>query len=434
MSLVLGKHMCLAFIMIMTMCPWHSDAAGDSPAIANDKKPTIAIPISAPAHGTVRDDGTLLVDGKSFFPIGMYHDSLDADYYGEKLLADLKTIADAGFNIAHVSIDFTHDGKSPKDSTAGKAAKLAEENGMYLAVSVYVKNPSAVLAEYNRWPAILISTLGDDFDSDAKGRLKGAPKYPPQRLAELHAETKKIAPRLLTYSSGSSYLGASLDGYESTVDSLAIQIYPIADGSQSRRNELEAMDDIVANYWKSGGPKANKSLMVNIQAFSQDGKQWPTPQEARLQAWVSVLGRAKGIFWYSFYHGGPKSKTLPNACPALWDELKALIPELKQAAPFFTDGKLTQIPNPEDASFDDGEGTWHAGYWEKDGQCLVVVVNTHRSKSIVVDLPVPAARKTRAAFAAQRYDNTLENSGQGRLKGKLAPASTQVYLMETISP
>lgn len=399
-----------------------------SPASASaTSRPATQAAATRPA-ASIRADGVILIDGKPFFPIGMYHDSLDADYYGPKFLHDLKTIADAGFNLAHVSMDFTNDGDTPAESIAGQAARLAQDNHMYLAGAVYLKNLPVVVAEQARWPAILMASLGDDFNSDAKGRFQGPPKFPPDRLRSLHEQAKRVAPSLLTYSSGSSYRGAPLAGYESAVDCLAVQCYPIGDGSQSRANELEAMDDVVANYWKAAGSGANKALIVNLQAFSHDGRRWPSPQEVRLQAWVSLLNQAKGLMWYSFLTSKPAGKTLPQANPAVWGELKLLVPELKRVVPFLTDGRLTLVANPADAAFDDGPGTWHGGYWTLGSTCLVVIVSTHRTKTLNVDIAIPGAKALVRLFDSPRYGETLDTQTPGHMKGAIAPASVQVYV------
>ncbi len=377
---------------------------------------------------SVREDGVILENGKPFFPLGIYHDSLDADYYGDKFVKDVETIANAGFNYIHVSMDFTYDGATPEQSTAARVARFAETHNVRLGVAVYLKALPQVVTEQAKWPAILNSSLGDDFNTDAKGKVGGVPKYPPERLRTLNQEVKAIAPRLLTYSSGSSFAGASLKGYERTVDCLAVQCYPIGDGSQSQHNELEAMDDVVSNYWRLAGPDANKSLIVNPQSFAWDGGRWPTPEEARLQAWISLLDGARGLVWYSFLTN--TKQPLPVANPSLWAELRQLLPELKEIVPFLTDGHFTPLPNPNDPHFNDGEGTWHAGYWTKENQRLIVAVNTHCTEKVEFDVPLVGKGELRPLFSPERYGKSLRHEGN-QLRGKLRPISIEVYLETT---
>ncbi len=382
----------------------------------------VAPPSSTQPH--VRADGFIIVGGVPYFPLGIYHDSLDAGYYGQPFLDDLKTIADAGFNFVHVSIDFTADGDGPSTSTAAQAARLAQERGLHMAAAVYLKNLPMVVREQANWPAILMSSLGDDFNSDAKGSFKGPAKFPPATMADLNRQTHAIAPHVLTYSSGSSFPGAVLEGYEKTLDCIAIQIYPIGDGNESVRNELEAMQDRMANYWKLAGPKANKCLIVNLQAFSSDGTRWPTPQEIRLQPWVSVLGGARGLVWYTFLQ--KDHAPLPKSSAQTWAELLRLLPELKQVTGYFTDGKLTSFANPSDKNFDDGPGTWHAGLWVRQNQGLMVIVNTHRDQPLNIDLRINGWNKCDPLFDADRYERSMHLVGT-HLKGTIAPASVQVY-------
>jgi len=376
----------------------------------------------------VDEKGVIRIDGKPFFPLGMYHDSLDIDVYGETFLRDLGMIADAGFNIAHVSMDFTHDGHDAYSSTAGQAARLAQEKGMYLAMSVYVKNLGPVVAEQAKWPAILMASVGDDVNSDAKGRLTGPAKLSPARLRELTQQVKKISPNLITYSSGSAYAKASLVGYEEAVDCIGIQCYPIGDGSQSRRNELEAMEDVFANYWTLAGAKANRALIANLQSFSWDGKTWITPAEVRLQAWVALLKGARGLMWYS-YLTDKAHKPLPEASPAVWEELKTLMGEIRRAQDLLVEGKVRTIANPADRSFDGGEGTWHAGLWEAGASGLVVAVNTHRTKAMEVEIDLGRDVDVTPMFDLGRYSRLLERR-RTRLHGTLPPGGVDVYRLD----
>ena len=364
----------------------------------------------APTTAAVRrvdENGVIRIEGKPFFPLGIYHDSLDIDVYGGRFLRDLGIIADAGFNIAHVSMDFTADGDDAVSSTAGRAARLAQEKGIYLAMSVYLKNLPVVVAEQAKWPAMLMVSLGDDFNTNAKGGLAGPAKFPPGQLRALSQQVKMIAPNLITYSSGSAHLKASLVGYEETVDCLGIQCYPIGDESQPKRNELEAMDDTFANYWTLAGAKANRALIANLQSFSWDGKKWITPAEVRLQAWLALLNSARGLIWYSFITD-KDHKPLPEASPAVWEELKTLIGEIRRTQDLLLEGKLRTIANPADKSFDGGEGAWHAAIWQRDGTRLIAVVNTHRTQAMEVDFDLGEEADLTPMFDPKRYPSSLE--------------------------
>lgn len=399
--------------------------------------------VPVPQRPVLGEDGFLRVGDEPFFPLGIYHDSLDVDYYGDKLLADFETLIGTGFNCVALSMDFTRNDQKTGKNTAVRLAERAEAAGVYLMTHVYLPELELFVREQARWPGIFALSLGDDFNTDEDGRFNGPPKFPPALLGELDRQTKRVLQSRvpggpaagtdpLTYSSGLAHPRALLAGYGDTVDVLGIQCYPFGDGNQSWRNELEATQDLLTSATNRIRP-ARSAVWANLQAFAWKPDSQPSAAEMRAQAWLAILSRVRGIFWYSYLSYADK-QPLPEAHPELWGELVRLVPEIRTITPFLVNGQFIAMPNPADQAFDNGEGTWHAAGWRHPQGTLLVVVNASRSSALDLTLPLPdgAAGMPLRPFDADRYPQSL-HVANGRLRGQLSPGSVEVMLWPAAS-
>ena len=258
---------------------------------------------------TLRDDGTTLIDGVPFFPIGIYgvspYPSNGFDL--NRAFADLKA---AGFNFA----------QSYFDGRTDAFLAAAEKHGFKLWVGV--DGPDERLLDVERHsPAILAWYVGDDT----------AMYYTPEELRDRSDSLRAVDPiRLSTQADVvsapevSSYLL-----YADGTDAFLPEIYPF------RRDEPEWGERSVAATLRDmrisrrdaalagDGPKA---IWPILQSFKGWGwTRFPTFRELNATSFAALVAGANGIVWYTYGDQVEPERNLPNygscANPEVWENL-----------------------------------------------------------------------------------------------------------------
>ncbi|MBR4834290.1 MAG: hypothetical protein IKU86_08180 [Thermoguttaceae bacterium] len=258
---------------------------------------------------TLRDDGTTLIDGVPFFPIGVYgvspypSNGFDLD----KAFADLKA---AGFNFA----------QSYFDGRTDAFLQAAEKRGFKLWVGV--DGPDERLLDVERHsPAILAWYVGDDT----------AMYFTPEELRDRSDSLRAVDPTRLSTQADvvaapevSSYLL-----YADGTDAFLPEIYPF------RRDEPEWGERSVAATLRDmricrrdaalagDGPKA---IWPILQSFKGWGwTRFPTFRELNATSFAALAAGANGIVWYTYGDQVEPERNLPNygscANPEVWANL-----------------------------------------------------------------------------------------------------------------
>lgn len=258
---------------------------------------------------TLRDDGTTLIDGVPFFPIGVYGVSPypSNGFSLDKAFADLKA---AGFNFA----------QSYFDGRTDAFLAAAEKHGFKLWVGV--DGPDERLLDVERHsPAILAWYVGDDT----------AMYFTPEELRDRSDSLRAVDPTRLSTQADvvaapevSSYLL-----YADGTDAFLPEIYPF------RRDEPEWGERSVAATLRDmricrrdaalagDGPKA---IWPILQSFKGWGwTRFPTFRELNATSFAALAAGANGIVWYTYGDQVEPERNLPNygscATPEAWTNL-----------------------------------------------------------------------------------------------------------------
>jgi hypothetical protein len=355
----------------------------------------ITVEIKAQTTSSIRSDGTILVNGEPFFPIGFYHVSWGSS--ASDLVRDMNIMADAGFNIMHAS-------QTPSNNY-GSFLDEANRRKVYI-VTEFGEDRLKVVNQYKNKPAVFGWNIADDIDNGNTTR---------EQVQERHNQLKSADPNHLTYVSGykrTTQPAPNIGNYADIPDVVAMQSYPIS------VDILGAVYVTMANAVDAAKPY-NRPIIGNVQSFKwyHSGARVPTAKEARNMTYQALAAGVKGIIYYTFYDS---SNYLPNYTDA-WNEYKTLVPEIKQLSPIFLNGKLTRVNT--------GIQSVYASYWEYQNKIYVIAVNvlSDQSRNITIKLPADAATQATAMFA-NRPNGLVVNNGS--LTGTILAQDVHVYVLD----
>lgn len=284
---------------------------------------------------SVRDDGMTLVDGKPFFPIGLYavwkkpfnNDSFD------KAFGDMRA---AGFNFAHTY----HSTRGP-DFAEFYAA--AQRHGIKLFVAsgggANCKNVESVLADVVReesQPALLAWYLADDTASHIGN----------DQLRVITEAIHDVDPAHITVQADGvgSPPSSRYANYVNSTDAFLPEIYPIRDaGDKGVPQVIADMKTIAADLERSGARR--KTIWPIIQDFEGWGwPRFPTRAELWAMSYLAVIHGAHGITWYT-YGGAGKNHGVTHT-PEIWRDICELAGELSQLQAVLVERTPPQPPPP----------------------------------------------------------------------------------------
>jgi hypothetical protein len=359
---------------------------------------SISVPTSAPdvAHQNqdglkaepeaavyTRSDGTLVVNGGAFFPIGIYHVS----YVGTdaERLAALQAIAAAGFNMIHPALD------SGDGSFLDEAAAL----GVYVQVEFNEHWPTVVNTHKDH-PAILGWNIGDDVEDE----------FTPGELQAMQDAVKALDPDHIT--SIGTYDPDRFGPYITIPDVAGVYSYPVP------HEGLETVD------WAISEAAGYGQVVWGVpQAFAWPGETPPTGDELRNMTYQMLINGVKGLLYYTYLD----SSWDMGSQPGFWADLRALIPEIEAMSAVYTDGTRTKVTHT-------GAADVFAAEWVYGPNSYVVVVNTSGSNTRDVSIRLPSGRTggTLQVLFAGGPDGMVYANGV--LSGPIAPLEARVYSFE----
>lgn len=285
--------------------------------------PVILSYSSAPKVG-IRADGLMQMDGRPFFPIGMYT-LQDRKVDHDKVMSDARA---AGFN---TTVFYAYTGKE-----LTPLLDAAARNG--LKAFVYVSDPYRIRRGQSTRAELLSdidarsthpAMLGWYLVDEPEG-IGEASEHTVRSLYNTVKETDADHPCSLVIMSP-----AAARLYSSAADIVWVDPYPIPDLPVTYVSEC--LDGTI----KAAGK--DKPVWGVLQAFdwnvwrkgSIDKVHRPTPEEERCMTYLALVHGAKGIIYWSW--GG--SKYYMGDFPEQWRVMKGIAGELRELTPVLAGGK-----------------------------------------------------------------------------------------------
>ncbi len=347
---------------------------------------------------TLRSDGTMLVNGQPFFPVGYYaegYNTLTQNNYAAN------TISAAGFN----TIFTEHDAMSNSNFSAFLNNCAAK--GIYNILSFW--DPStAIDAKMNSFipmfknkPSVLVwcigddaSTLGSESDILRKHNLARSLDASHLTYESFNDQVRTRVIRTVSQSAGQSYVkflpGDLMDGY----------------------GAWPAFVDIVTRCKAAG-----KTPYANLQTFKWDSGSnflYPSAAECDVQSYMSIVAGMKGILYYTF-KDYTISSTINISQPALWDASVKVASEINSTLKdVLLNGVRTTTANTTDHVY--------YGKWVYNNATYIIAVNVDQTPH-AVSIPVTGSTRTNL-FAGRPATLTLNSN---TLSGTLGALQTQIY-------
>lgn len=236
-------------------------------------------------------------EGQPMFPIGIYH----------AVIADYKMLAEQGFNAVQ--------GPATNDVRLLQAAiKEAEQQRLYLAIPLHLRglvraNLKASLDKiqyFRKSSAILSWKMAEEPEQSS---------FIDDEIAEAYSQMKQQDKKRffeLTVSNADSY-----EFWAHFCDGLQIVAFPHA-----LHPSFATLSDCLAQAQKALQPWQHLSVLLPAGYRTGEIVQ-PTPGQARLMAYLAIIGGAKGIWWYAL-----RERDWKLMDTELWPFLKQLNSEI----------------------------------------------------------------------------------------------------------
>jgi len=249
----------------------------------------LATSVFAANKVSFNDEGICVVNGKPFFPIGMFVYNLNTDVMADLHEHHINTILGVGYTANDMPLIEAHGMfvvPRPTDDF------LAVKDSLSLLAWYLEDEPE----EHNETPA----DVKKKYD-DLKAKDKDHP------IAVVHDTLH--GPRV----------------YKGSSDLTISDVYPV---TKNRDFPMRAVGDYVSNTREVNGK--NWPNLVFIQTFggpNSDGGKWaqPLPHEVRFMAFSALVHRANGILYFSYW---PQAPITWNSISKLNADIESLVPWL----------------------------------------------------------------------------------------------------------
>ena len=282
---------------------------------------------------SLRDDGIVLVDGKPFFPIGMYA-VCKREFNGKDFDAAFRELKEAGFNLAH-----TYGNSYAPDFLAA-----ARKYGMKLWVEA--RFPDSRLVDVGRHnPNIMAWYLGDDTSDHILPELE----------ADYDEAVKAVDPTRITVqadpilSSSGGY--SRYADYVTATDGLMPEIYPVRnkEGDETDRTCVAVTIRDVKQFAEDvrlhgdGKPRTCWAILQYFKGW-EGWKHFPTREQLFATTFAAVIHGAHGVTWYTY--GGFGANEGVTTTPERWKNICDLATRLSALSPVLVERTPPQPPVP----------------------------------------------------------------------------------------
>lgn len=369
---------------------------------------------------TLRDDGMALIDGKPFFPIGLYG-MCAREFNGnslDKAFADIKA---AGFNFA----------QTYGRAYANEYLSAAKKHDVKLWVG-WRKPDSNFMKKGRYFPQVLAWYLGDDTSEHAT----------PQEVRDRHDAVTAIDPNRLTCQAdvlSPDWQVSRYARFVTATDVFMPEIYPVKEkkGHPSDitcvADTISEMECIRQDMARFGDGKVRACWPI-LQWFKGwgDWHHFPTREQLFATSFAAIVHGANGITWYTY--GGfydKKRKKLNEgvtSTPERWNDICDLAGWLRDLSPALLSGPCEQPPRAEIVS---GDRTDPRGR-----VAVTALLKRHEGKAYLIAVNA-AYEKVRARFRLKGVDSVAEVQREGRtvrcangvLEDDFAPFGVHVYCL-----
>lgn len=286
---------------------------------------------------TLRDDGITLIDGKPFFPIGIYS-VCKREFNGMSFDRAFSGLKEAGFNFAHTY----------GNSYAPDFLEAAKKYGFKLWVSA--RMPDRNFLDVGRWnPSIIAWYLGDDTSGHQT----------PQELSDNNAAVKAVDPTRLTCQAdpiASDRFVSNYAGYVRGTDVFMPEIYPVRNDETDKTCVAETIRDmqrVASDVRMFGETNRTYACWPIIQYFKGWGgwKHFPTKEQLFAMSWASIIHGAHGITWYTYGGFTDVKKGKYNegitSTPERWKTISGLATKIKDLSPVLLERTPKDQPRVE---------------------------------------------------------------------------------------
>lgn len=342
----------------------------------------------------LRADGVFLADCAPFYPMGAYLSGASSGNV-DAIIADLTTLAQAGFNAA--SLEFQFDATGRYDRVLDAAARL----GMRIVVenAVDTNGSAAAVTRYRDKLAVLAWNIGDDLHR----------KYTVAQTRTMHEAVKRADP--MRPDIGIVY-NPNLWRDFFVSDVMGIYKYPVADiadngGSAAGEGPIGTVDQ-----WLTSARMLGKPLIGIPQGYAWPNDRFPTPAELRNMAFQMVVNNVRGVVWYAF---GRSGSFLGPHRPAEWQEAQTIAADVRSIQRHLTEGDYQRVAA--------GNDELRAASWRIGSEMIVIVANTGANATASITVPA-GAESVQPLFAGRRTGFTL---AAGKLTGTIDARDVHGY-------
>ncbi len=345
-----------------------------------------ALPAARRKPHNLTETGTLLHNGQPYFPIGMYHPSVES----------YQLLAENGFN--------TVQGLNPGTlQEFKKILDMAAQHKLMVDVPFYGGNKVAANLEdtlakikaFADHPAILNWKIIDEPEY----RPEVSHEVPPVYWAMKNLDSKN--PIEITFSGA-----ASLAYWKDYCDIVQLDVYPVP------HSPLTAVADKAREAMAVKAPWQNLSFALQC-GWTPDMKTQPTPEQARSMVYLALIEGAKGIWWYSMYDPGWDLTQTP-----LWPHLKTINAEIKQLSQPIMLGKTV-----EGIACSNNKLYFRA--FEHENKTYLLVTNPH-AQAVQGTLTLPPGYRSWRALSGTAANPIANN----QLAVSFAGVDSQTYVLE----
>ena len=280
-------------------------------------------PIPGP-NATLRDDGMTLLNGKPYFPVGIYSIS-KRKFNNFNFDEAFRGLKEAGFNMAH-----TYTACADPEFFAA-----AEKYGIKL-FSPFYKRQEKTRDMLLRCKSLIAWYVGDDT----------ATHFTPQQLMLNHDNLAAIDPsRICTQAD----VAQCYEGFEKCTESFLPEIYPVMElGEETARNcvakVVSDMEKCFNNIKsQNAGPRSIWPIIQYMEGWTV-WKRYPTETEVRAMSWAAIACGAHGITWYTYAPGNEKNHGAIYT-PETWRIMSTLARDISELHDVLAERAIT-LPQP----------------------------------------------------------------------------------------
>ena len=368
---------------------------------------------------SLREDGTALVDGKPFFPIGLYGVApRDFNAYDiDRGFADLKA---AGFNLGH-SYSVARD-----PAFLGAAAKYGFK--LWTCAVDAPKLDTWFVEKGRHDPTHLAWYLGDDTWDNTT----------PEQLRDRYEAVTAIDGRRLTCQADPIRSDWAKDHYQDYVnytDVFMPEIYPLHGDDKDAAcvaQTIRDMDRAFADIAKYGDGRP-RAVWPIIQHFRGWGwRKFPTAGQLNAMSFAALIHGGKGITWYTYGGYCNEEKKQFNygvtSSAEVWGALTNVSRRISSVAPVLLEGPCAQpsvpevVRGPKADALGQPSVTWLAK--RHDGSLWLFAVNA-TDKDVTARLSPGVSGRGEVL-----WENRAVESRDGAFTDAFGPYGVHVYRME----